>query len=602
MTAAASERRAGFLDRPSPPLRAVTLLVFVGLVTGLIEGGWLALQQQGLHRLTFASSDALWMAPIAYVVLFGVAAVPVALAAWLAPKWATTRFVLGLGLTALVFSLLSLWFGLRLSQISVGLLSIGAGVQLSRVLTPHAERHPRRLLLVTVGLCLTLGLVAVSVVTRDRWLRSGRSPEGAAQPVGPNVLVIILDTVRAASLSLYGYDRPTSPRLAALARDGVTFDSAYSTAPWTLPAHGSMFTGLYHQDITADWLTPLDEAPRTLAEAFAASGYATAGFVGNLTYTSRESGLARGFGTYRDYKRSPDQLFNASTLYGITRDWLLRTRRARRANDRKDGPRVTAEFLEWLDREAPPSFFVFLNYFDAHLPRAYVQSGSVWDSGRRQVDAYDAAIARTDGYLGDLLDSLQARGALANTLVIVTSDHGTLVGEHGLSGHGNALYHPLLHVPLVVRGPGVPAGGRVTTAVSLRDLAETVRDAAGLTGQPPFPGASLAPTWGARPMSSPSPLLAQVSKGINTPLDEPVTLGTMTSIISDGDQYILDGRGKEELFNLPTDPDEARNLAGEPARQSTLDALRDRMRALKRPGWGGAPDVPSPGTPGVSGP
>ncbi|MEO8634278.1 MAG: sulfatase [Gemmatimonadales bacterium] len=586
----------------SPATRSFALLLLLGLLTGLIEGGYLTLQQHVLHQLTFASPDALWMAPVAYVLLFGVLAVPVALLALLAPRWCTTRVVLGTGITVLAFSLLSLWFGLRLGQLALGLLSLGIGVQLGRALAPLVDRHQRRVLPLTGLLLCLLGGVALAMVARDGW-RSASGAESAttASADSPNVLLIILDTVRAASLGLYGYERPTSPRLEEFAKGGVVFDSAYSTAPWTLPSHGSMFTGRYHQDLSTDWLKPLDGAPRTLAEAFASSGYATGGFIGNLFYTTRESGLARGFATFRDYKRTPLQLFLNATLFGTIRDWSLGAKRGKRDNDRKEGPRVTAEFLEWLDQRRPARFFVFLNYFDAHLPLPTVKRGDSWDSDRPKVDRYDAGIARTDAYLGALLDSLAARGVLEHTLVIIASDHGELVGEHDLGGHGNSLYLDALHVPLVVRGPGVPAGRRVGTPVSLRDLAETVRQAAGLSGVPPFPGTSLQPLWNAQPAGPLSPLLAQLIKGINTPPREPVTLGTMTSLIVQGQHYVLGGAGKEELFDLGSDPTEDHNLAPETGSQGVLDAIRDSLRAMKRSGWGGAPDVPSRGAPGAPG-
>lgn len=579
------------------PLDVAAPLVLLGLGTGLIEGGSLAVQQHFLHQLTFASPDSLWLAPAAYALLFGAVAVPVAAAAWLAPGVVSLRLVLSIGLSLMAFSLLSFWFGLKLSRIAVLLLSLGLGVQLGRVLTPVMERLGRRLVPVAAILLAVVGAVGAISVVRGNALRSapGR-PAAPGDPARPNVLLIILDTVRAASLGWYGYDRPTSPRLAAFAAGGVTFDSAYATAPWTLPSHGTMFTGRYHQDLTTDWLVPLDRTPRTLAEGFGAGGYATAGFVANLMYTGRESGLARGFQYYQDFKLSRRQLLLSATLYGTALDWWQGTRRARRDNDRKDGPRVTAEFLHWLDRERPGRFFVFLNYFDAHMPLPRVRPGSPWDSDRPMADRYDAAIARTDEYLGAVLDSLARRGLLDSTVVIITSDHGTHIGEHGLTEHGNSLYHPLLHVPLVMRGPGIPAGVRVPRAVSLRDLAETVRQVAGLAGEAPFPGTSLAQFWSGKERGTPSPLLAQVTRGINTPPEEPATLGTMNTIVAGGHHYILGGRGKEELFDLATDRDELHNLAGDPGHHATLDALRDSLRALKRPGWGGAPDVPPPGT------
>ena len=127
----------------------------------------------------------------------------------------------------------------------------------------------------------------------------------AALPPAPadarNVLLIVWDTVRAGNLSLHGYGRRTSPNLERLAGRGVRFDQAFATAPWTLPSHSSLFTGRWPHELTADWRSPLDETYPTLAEYLAAHGYDTAGFVANLDYCSRETGLSRGFAHYEDY-------------------------------------------------------------------------------------------------------------------------------------------------------------------------------------------------------------------------------------------------------------------------------------------------------------
>ena len=120
-------------------------------------------------------------------------------------------------------------------------------------------------------------------------------------PDAPNVLLIVLDTVRADHLSLYGYRRPTSPTLERLARRGVRFDEARATAPWTLPSHASLFTGRWPHELGVKWLTPWRGNDPTLAEYLGSRGYATAGFVANTLYCSYDSGLGRGFTRYDDY-------------------------------------------------------------------------------------------------------------------------------------------------------------------------------------------------------------------------------------------------------------------------------------------------------------
>ena len=121
----------------------------------------------------------------------------------------------------------------------------------------------------------------------------------------PNVLLIVLDTVRADRLSLYGYRRPTSPTLERLAKRGIRFDEARATAPWTLPSHASMFTGRWPHELDVNWHTPLGTKFPTLAEYLGSRGYATAGFVANVHYCSYEFGLDRGFTHYEDYVLEP---------------------------------------------------------------------------------------------------------------------------------------------------------------------------------------------------------------------------------------------------------------------------------------------------------
>ena len=133
-------------------------------------------------------------------------------------------------------------------------------------------------------------------------LKLARESGRPLPPAGsPNILLVVLDTVRADRLSLYGYERPTTPNLERLAKRGIRFDLARATAPWTLASHASMFTGHWPHELVQEWMTPLQGNQPMLAEYVGAHGYATAGFVANVTYCSQNSGLARGFTHYEDY-------------------------------------------------------------------------------------------------------------------------------------------------------------------------------------------------------------------------------------------------------------------------------------------------------------
>jgi arylsulfatase A-like enzyme len=426
----------------------------------------------------------------------------------------------------------------------------------------------------------------------------------------PNVLLVVLDTVRAKSLSLYGYLRDTSPNLERLAQSGVRFDRAIATAPWTLPTHASMFTGRYPYEMGFDWLHPMPSEPLTLAEALTAEGYATAGFVANLTFCTREFGLDRGFMRYEAGTVDAEAIMTAPQVgHLLGRNEALRARLTGGDQPaRKRGDAVTRSFLDWQARQGQRPFFAFLNYFDAHDPYLPPEEFAVRYAGKRPIgnfdylkaeelspeeiqqlsDAYDGAIAFLDYQLGVLLRELEQRSVLDRTVVVVTSDHGEQFGEHGLMSHLNSLYLPLLHVPLVVSMPGrTPAGTRVVAPVSLRDLPSTVMDLAGLGHRARFPGESLARRWsspGGRREEASEPILAEIQQAWGQPASAPAMKGPMKSVLAWPWHYIKNlGTQEEELYDLSTDGEEERNLIGTVQARPLIDRLRAEMDALLAP-------------------
>ena len=234
-----------------------------------------------------------------------------------------------------------------------------------------------------------LGLVFVlaGFVFAGDWLKRLRESSRPLPPDhSPNILFIVLDTVRADRLSLYGYERPTTPNLERLSKRGIRFDNARATAPWTLASHASMFTGHWPHDVGAKWMTPLRGNLPMLAEYIGAHGYATAGFVANLVYCSRDSGLARGFTHYEDYvleRLAPlrtsilvEQLtttfaqainfFDVLPLHPL-KELVIRWFAM---NQRKDAASISRAFLDWQAHRREPDrpFFAFLNFMDAHQP------------------------------------------------------------------------------------------------------------------------------------------------------------------------------------------------------------------------------------------
>ncbi|MEM7200987.1 MAG: sulfatase [Planctomycetota bacterium] len=558
-----------------------------GLLTGLIELSILATKKLGNGAMIHQPMDVVWMAPASYGVVLAVTGALLGLLG---------RFVRLPGLTAPMV-LLAVWSQLRtfgwLHLRVVWALGLLVAWQLAR---PAHVAGLNTLARRTVVPVTALWLVVVGVVLFG-WGRRGAPPATPPPSGAPNVLLVVLDTVRADRLGTYGYGLPTTPAIDALAQRGTVFDWAISPSPWTLPAHASIFTGKYPQHLSANWLTPLDDAEPTLAERFAAAGYHTAGFVGNLAYCTAETGLARGFAHYEDDRVTPATIAFSTSLGRRVMAWLGYHSHFELV--RNDAETVSSGFLRWVDRHDDRPFFAFLNYFDAHnyyLPPPPFDEGfgavsplvrSSLSMRRQWTDAeiagvgagYDGCLAFIDHWIARLEQDLAARGVLDDTIVVITGDHGEQFGEHGLMGHGNSLYRSVLHVPLILVQPGaVPAGQRVPAPVSLRDLGATLIDLAGIDA--PFPGHSLAPTWRGAPASDRSPAYAEVSKTINMPRWHPASTGDLYTLFQDGYQLVRHP-GEEQLYGLDASPNAEADLSTAPAHAQRRAAMSTALDALR---------------------
>jgi arylsulfatase A-like enzyme len=344
-----------------------------------------------------------------------------------------------------------------------------------------------------------------------------------------------------------------------------------------------------------------------------AHGYVTAGFVANTYYCGNELGLARGFGRYDDYVVSPRELLISSTLVRTVANHHL-VRRLTGYHDnfpRRSATEISDQFLDWHAGAGGRPFFAFLNYFDAHetyLPpapfdRAFGEgpppgSPAVIQDLRRslrrdwaqrpaaeiraEINMYDGAIAYLDAELDRVLTTLQVRGALDDTLVIVTSDHGEQFGEHGLFLHGNSLYRPLLHVPLVLRFPAAVPAGRVSARATLRDIPATVLSLLGLDDAG-LPGLSLARHWTGAATGAPGDAaIAEVREAAWARLwapAYPAAKGDMGSVTDNGYHYIRNGDGREELYAI-ADAAEAHDLSAAPESLPLLERYRAILRDL----------------------
>lgn len=432
-------------------------------------------------------------------------------------------------------------------------------------------------------------------------------PTGPApSEVRPNVLVVVWDTVRADRLGLYGHSRPTTPKLDALAAESRVFERAISPGMWTVPSHGSLFTGLpvASHGANAKWIW-LDERFVTLAEHLGANGFETWAWSAN-PYLSEATNLLQGFGTVHTAwdgawaeraghhtmdKRLPD---DASVELGPawTRD--RHTGWPAHLVAYKDAAPVAREALvDWLEHRDPAKpWLAYVNLMEAHHPRLpskearerlltpdEVQAGLTTDGSLFRLMAamegegtfsepelaalrgvYDAALGELDAATGELLDVLRARGELDRTVVIVVSDHGEHLGEHGMFDHRWSVWQELLWVPLVVRYPAAVAPGRVTEPVSTQQLFPTVCELARVPC-PTLPVGSLlgpAPPRVFSELLQPTPRLAPVKQRV-VALD-PDRWKTRYQVVVEGDWKLIRASDLHHgLYDLRTDPHEATN-------------------------------------------
>ena len=568
-----------------------------GLWTGILRWLLLIFTLVVRRELVWYGRDFIWMSPISYSLVISPLALALAVFAVAAPRLDVRRIAIAVYGAYAAFGLL-LPFS-QISRYASLVLALGIGTSCARLLA-HRQQVARdvpwhRLAFVSAaGVALSgIGMHAAMAVREHKAVASLPSADSTA----PNVLLLILDTARAASMSLYGATEQTTPHLQRWARDGATFDWAFSTAPWTLPSHASMFTGRYGGGTLADWKVPMGTHDSTAAEYFRARGYATAGFVGNMQYTAWDSGLDRGFAHYEDYRISFAQLwFSSSYTQTSLCNALLRARSFRdvwtalrhpnlaidpkHRFDPRHASDVGAAFLTWEQSRGTHPFFAFLNFMDAHQPY-YAPATYPLDNPTYKHPHYDAALAYLDDQIDHILTTLEARRMLDNTVVVVAADHGELFGEHGLYGHAHNVYTNVLHVPLVIRFPKrVPAGVRIQHAVSLRDMLATVTDLAGLE-KANVPGRSLAVNWGPSG-SRGSAAMAEVSRPPTVNPAYPSARGPLQALFDDSLHYIRDGEGREELYTYRVDVLEATNLAQQPGSRPALLMSRTTVDEILR--------------------
>ena len=380
-------------------------------------------------------------------------------------------------------------------------------------------------------------LLSIVVLVLSAWGCRSTPPPA---PLG--VLLITLDTTRADRLSPYGFMDVSMPHLERLAREGVVFDQAMSVAPLTLPAHVSLFTGLFppRHAVRENASPPLGAGHLTLAESLDAQGFSTAASVGSGVLNG-DRGLRQGFEQYSQV---------------ATGDQRSGTPGQRNAES------VVNDAIRWLDTVGDSRFFLWTHLYDPHRPYDPPEPFA----SRHASDLYIGEIAYVDSQIGRLLDTLARQHLLDRTIVIVAGDHGESLGEHGERDHGIFLYENVLRVPLIIRTPQV-SPRRVGSLVRLVDVMPTVLDLLGLP-VPPTDGVSLVNL-----MTGGSDELDAYAES-----EYPRRFGWSPLRSVRDSRFKLIDAPRPELYDLQLDPYEVRNVYAE--RRATARAMMQRLRSI----------------------
>ncbi len=425
-----------------------------------------------------------------------------------------------------------------------------------------------------------------------------------ARPARPtDVILIVVDTLRADRLGRYGYGKGLTPVLDGLADRGTRFAHAYATTSWTMPSVASLLTSrLPSQHLVRDFDSRLPGSELTLAERLEAAGFANAGFTANWRL-SADLGYGQGFPTWLGFLSSEGSPIKA-------RGEVVRTAALRWLDGGPADGAAPPTGATPTGGGARPSRLLYLQFMEPHVPfeppaplRArFAPSVGVEQAARlnawarslalgqsplsaeelAQVTAlYDGDVAAADAELGLLFEALEQRGILKDALVIVTADHGEELLEHGNFGHGSNLFDETVRVPLIMAGPGVPAGRVVNQNVSLIDVAPTVLELLGLPPEGRFEGRSLVPLLrDEAPANAVDVILQLPRKTLDWDLRQ-----HREGLVRGSEKLLVGPEGVGELFDLAADPGE-QMPQGPPAGatlQAALEAANAELAARQQP-------------------
>jgi len=461
-------------------------------------------------------------------------------------------------------------------------------------------------------LMLFSGLI---VVMKEGWANYAFRKQNKSSHEKPNIILIVMDATRSDHLSCYGYERNTTPSIDKIAEEGVLFKNVISPSTWTVPSHASIFTGLFPFEHGAGHVSPyLPEKIETLTEILKKEGYQTLAYSNNPWM--RFIGLSRKFDDFQEGWREHKGRYFYEVVYNELTKLVKRNDPTWLIKD-KGAAETTQYVSRWIRNHIKSPFFVFINYMEPHLPHSPSPYNSIYipeniapedikkvlrsaigmgkggafllKRKRSQEELslinalYDGEIHYLDKRIGALYEHLKKLNVLDDTLLIITSDHGENLGDHGILGHAFGLFNSLLNVPLIIRHPTYFTPGLIIeNNVQTTDIFYTVLDVVGLNHNPSHLGLGKSLIRRIKEQDYVEMMIAEHDKPTDA-LDKAEKLGIdanhinkdQRAIIFRGYKYIQTSLGEEELYDLKIDPDESHNLISE--KREIAAALKSRL-------------------------
>jgi len=393
---------------------------------------------------------------------------------------------------------------------------------------------------------IKLCLVMILLIIAGSWLWFAKHRNLSGNNIR-NVLLVSIDTCRADHLSCYGYTRKTTPYIDAIANTGVMFTSVFSPVPQTLPAHSSMLTGttpVYH-GIHDNLGYKLDDSLTTLAEVFKKNGYKTGAVISSFVIDS-QFGIDQGFDYYND--DFDDRINNPDV------------------SERK-GKEVSKYAIKWLEENNNERFFLFLHYFDPHFryqpPEPFAQ--------QYKNDPYAGEIAYADYCIGQVIEKLKQLDLFGSTLIVITGDHGEMLGEHGEAEHGFFIYQSAIKVPLIFKLPGKDQPHKIDSITGLVDLFPTICSIVDIPSPQPIHGKDLSNLILNKKDQTTDRFL-YCESFTSTKHNANALLG----VIAQDWKYIQTTR--PELYDLKNDPKETTNIVDQKPQRTHL--MREHLKLI----------------------